>query len=88
MSPTDCFFSVSRTPASLLALVIFATNLSSAEWNEKVLYSFRGGTDGAYPAGGVVFDKQGNLYGATQQGGGPTALPWRLAGRSISLLLR
>ena len=34
-----------------------------------MLYSFQGGNDGAVPAGGVVFDKQGNLYGATTDGG-------------------
>jgi hypothetical protein len=41
---------------------MFAIGLSlaipaSAEWKEKVLYSFRGGAnDGSVPAGGVVFD--------------------------------
>jgi len=44
---------------------------ASAVGKEKVLYSFQGGTgDGEYPAGGVVFDKAGNLYGATTDGGG------------------
>ena len=53
----------------LLLFLMFAT--ASAEWEEKVLYSFQGGTtDGAIPAGGVVFDKAGNLYGATTQGFG------------------
>lgn len=57
----------SVTPAILLALVIFAGTLSAAEWNEKVLYSFQGGTnDGALPVGGVVFGTQGNLYGVLQ----------------------
>ena len=37
--------------------------------DEKVLYSFQGGTDGIAPAGGVVFDAQGNLYGTTTTGG-------------------
>jgi len=36
-------------------------SFASAAWNEKVLYSFQGGSDGAYPAGGVVFDSAGNL---------------------------
>jgi hypothetical protein len=56
------------TPAILLALVIFASTLSAAEWKEKVLYSFQGGANGSVPAGGVVFDKAGNLYGVTFDG--------------------
>jgi uncharacterized repeat protein (TIGR03803 family) len=36
---------------------------------ERVLHAFSGGADGAYPAGGVIFDKSGNLYGVTQFGG-------------------
>ncbi|MFY9739050.1 MAG: choice-of-anchor tandem repeat GloVer-containing protein [Candidatus Cybelea sp.] len=32
---------------------------------ESVLYSFRGTTDGSAPAGGVVADRSGNLYGTT-----------------------
>jgi uncharacterized repeat protein (TIGR03803 family) len=36
---------------------------------EAVSYSFRGGQDGAYPLGGVIFDPEGNLYGTTMQGG-------------------
>src|SRR5271170_7477396 len=53
----------------LFTLVVALVSVASAEWKEKVLYSFQGGTDGATPAGGVVFDKAGNLYGATTDGG-------------------
>jgi uncharacterized repeat protein (TIGR03803 family) len=53
---------------SLILILLFAP-FASAKWKEKVLYSFQGGNDGAVPAGGVVFDKQGNLYGATSDGG-------------------
>jgi uncharacterized repeat protein (TIGR03803 family) len=35
---------------------------------EKVLYSFRNGTDGAFPAAGLI-DVKGTLYGTTQYGG-------------------
>jgi uncharacterized repeat protein (TIGR03803 family) len=38
-------------------------------WVESVLYSFQGGSDGANPNGGVVFDAEGNLYGTTVNGG-------------------
>src|SRR5580704_8512239 len=69
----------SVTPAILLTLVISASTLSAAEWNEKVLYSFQGGAnDGSVPAGGIVFDKQGNLYGATT-GGGPAGTAFQLS---------
>jgi hypothetical protein len=39
--------------------------------NITPLYNFLGGAnDGAGPVGAVVFDKEGNLYGVTRQGGG------------------
>jgi len=36
---------------------------------ESVLYNFTGGTDGGNPAGGVITDANGNLYGTTEIGG-------------------
>ncbi len=41
---------------------------SNGTWTESILYSFRGGMDGAYPSG-VVRDSAGNLYGTTSAGG-------------------
>jgi uncharacterized repeat protein (TIGR03803 family) len=38
---------------------------------ESVLYSFTGGTDGAYPSGVLTLDTAGNLYGTTFGAGGP-----------------
>jgi uncharacterized repeat protein (TIGR03803 family) len=38
-------------------------------YSERVIYSFKGGTDGDAPAGGLVADSAGNFYGATQYGG-------------------
>jgi uncharacterized repeat protein (TIGR03803 family) len=39
-------------------------------WTETVLYSFQGGSDGAYPGNAdLAFDLQGNIYGTTLQGG-------------------
>ena len=37
-----------------------------------LLHSFVGGSDGEYPASGLIIDKSGNLYGVTQDGGGGT----------------
>lgn len=42
---------------------------SAGRWTETVLYSFRGGVDGAEPYGGVTLDAQGNVYGTTVAGG-------------------
>jgi uncharacterized repeat protein (TIGR03803 family) len=36
---------------------------------ESVLYSFTGGTDGKFPAGRLLLDPAGNLYGTASQGG-------------------
>jgi uncharacterized repeat protein (TIGR03803 family) len=38
-------------------------------WTEKVLYSFKGGTDGSSSISNVVFDKTGAMYGTTSEGG-------------------
>ncbi len=40
---------------------------------ETVLYSFTGGTDGFGPGGGVVFNKAGDLFGTTPDGGAYSA---------------
>jgi uncharacterized repeat protein (TIGR03803 family) len=52
-----------RPPAQSPATVIF-------DWSSTVLYSFSGG-DGAYPQGELTFDKAGNIYGTTVNGGSP-----------------
>jgi hypothetical protein len=42
-------------------------------WTETVLYTFAGGTDGAQPHAGLIFDSKGNLYGTTFAGGDTSA---------------
>jgi uncharacterized repeat protein (TIGR03803 family) len=41
----------------------------TASAKETVLYSFTGGTNGSFPAAGLVADATGNLYGTTTSGG-------------------
>ena len=46
------------------------TPTSDGGWTYKVIHEFTGGKPGADPSvGGLVFDGQGNLYGATEVGG-------------------
>ncbi len=59
----------------LILLILALTSAASAQWNEQVLYSFQGGSDGYTPTGGIVFDKAGNLYGATTDGGADNCSP-------------
>jgi uncharacterized repeat protein (TIGR03803 family) len=49
--------------------VVFKLTRSGGSWTASVLYSFAGGTDGYGPGGMVVFDRAGNLYGTTPDGG-------------------
>jgi len=48
---------------------VFELKPTNGEWKETVLYAFTGGNDGGSPAAGLIFDKQGNLYGTTERGG-------------------
>ena len=50
---------------------VFELELSGGNYSEVLLHTFVGGaTDGEYPQdGALVFDKAGNLYGVTYEGG-------------------
>lgn len=39
-------------------------------WSKSIIHSFGMGNDGVNPSGGLTFDTDGNLYGATVHGGG------------------
>ena len=76
MSPQNGWFLRPMARLLMIALSFFTlASQASAEWKEKVLYSFQGGSDGQTPAGGVVFDKAGNLYGVTNEGGSTCPSP-------------
>lgn len=49
--------------------VVFELSSAGGRWKETVLHTFDG-ADGAYPVSGVTLDKAGDVFGATEQGGG------------------
>jgi uncharacterized repeat protein (TIGR03803 family) len=50
-------------------VVFKLTPKQNGTWSEDVIYVFAGGSDGIGPAGTLVFDAAGNLYGTTNGGG-------------------
>jgi len=50
--------------------VVYQMAPSGSGWTENVLHSFDLNSDGGNPAGGLIFDKAGNLYGTTGGSGG------------------
>jgi uncharacterized repeat protein (TIGR03803 family) len=48
---------------------VFKLTPGSGGWNETVLYTFSGGSDGREPYARLRFDAAGNLYGTTLLGG-------------------
>jgi uncharacterized repeat protein (TIGR03803 family) len=57
------------TGASFSGTVFELERPKAGRWRERVLHSFVGGNDGAFPSAGPVLDGQGHLYGTTFQGG-------------------
>jgi len=54
--------------AVALVLSLAPAALAAAGYKYKVLHNFGAGSDGQYPAGGLVMDGQGTFYGATMGG--------------------
>lgn len=48
---------------------VYKLSMKNGVWNETVLYSFKGGTDGLGPISNLVLDAHGNLLGTTSEGG-------------------
>lgn len=44
-------------------------NAGKVQWTFSLLYTFRGGSDGAAPSSDLLLDSSGNLYGTTTNGG-------------------
>jgi hypothetical protein len=55
-------------PLTVLSVSLVAAAQKTAPASFRVIYSFTGGKDDAYPYGGLVIDRNGNLYGTASQG--------------------
>ena len=58
-----------RTNCSQGCGTVFELSPVKNTWKQRTLYSFSGGSDGAVPLAGLIFDATGNLYGTTSIGG-------------------
>lgn len=48
---------------------VFSMTPSGSTYVEKVIYAFKGGSDGEAPRSALIADQKGNLYGTTEFGG-------------------
>ena len=69
-SEGGAFYNCGYDPVYGCGAVFELTHGSDGRWKEKVIHNFNGqNNDGFYPAGSLVSDAAGNLYGTTSSGG-------------------
>ncbi len=61
----------SRLSISIALVILVGVPIGTAQSasTEELIYRFQGGSDGFWPAGSLLADKAGNLYGTTAEGG-------------------
>lgn len=64
------FGAICSISALCLTFVLFPREVLPAYSTEKTLHAFQCGSDGAMPSGGLIKNVDGDLYGATGNGGG------------------
>jgi uncharacterized repeat protein (TIGR03803 family) len=57
---TDCFNGCG---------IVYEVSPNGPGWTEHILHVFQEASDGAFPVGGLVLDRAGNLYGTASGGG-------------------
>jgi uncharacterized repeat protein (TIGR03803 family) len=58
--------------------VVYKMMPSAGGWTQIVIYNFTGGSNGAHPSSGLIFDQAGNLYGAADEGTGQAGIIYEL----------
>lgn len=51
---------------------VFELTMDKGAWSLHLLYTFQGDEDGSDPTSDLVLDREGDLYGTTTDGGGPS----------------
>jgi uncharacterized repeat protein (TIGR03803 family) len=51
---------------------VYQLTPQGGSWTETILFTFTGDANGEYSFAGLIFDRSGNLYGTTVQGGSGT----------------
>jgi uncharacterized repeat protein (TIGR03803 family) len=70
MRTTQRTFAFPKLIVVIMMTLMLVPVSARAATKYKVLYAFKGGSDGNYPSGALVLDAAGNLYGTTIAGGG------------------
>jgi uncharacterized repeat protein (TIGR03803 family) len=65
MQPTQTIWGVRDVLQLTIVMLLALLGCASAASQEKVLYSFKGSSDGGEPVGRLIRDHAGNLYGTT-----------------------
>jgi hypothetical protein len=60
-----------NSPGCGIVFELTPPNHPGGGWTKATIYNFTGAGDGTNPAAGVIFDKNGTLYGTTTGGGNP-----------------
>lgn len=58
-----------------ISALMFALTMNALHGGAQTLHNFSGGTDGAFPVGGLARGPNGVLYGTTQYGGSSSVCP-------------
>jgi uncharacterized repeat protein (TIGR03803 family) len=69
MDASGNLYGTTHCDGTYQAGTVYKLTPSGSTWTYTSLYVFTGGTDGYFVYSALVFDKQGNLYGTTEDGG-------------------
>jgi uncharacterized repeat protein (TIGR03803 family) len=90
--PSSILVSHSQLITVLVWVVLFVPLLLAAQEAPspgfRVIHSFTGGKDGAYPYAGLIMDQSGSLYGTANAGGRGTCPPANIGCGTVFKLVR